>query len=131
MIYLYSLGIISLIGLLGLMLVIRTWFPEHEKLINRRIIPFVLMGLFLVRFICYHCPQLDNPTEWSFYKGPMNGFLNTIGQSDIWCEITAVLLLLLRPFFGFKTAKWYVKFISLPVLSICLISLYPMFVTMQ
>lgn len=131
MIYLYLISLISLLVLLGIMMVIRKWLPKHEKLINRRIIPFILMGLFLARFICYQCPQIMKPSEWSFYKGPMNGFLNTIGQLDIWCELTAVILLLLRPFFGFKTAKWYVKFISLPVLSICLISLYPMFVTMQ
>ena len=133
MIYLYLIACISFVGLFGIMMAIRYFLPDYEKIINKRVIPFMLMGLFFVRFICYQCPQLVeyNFSDWSFYHGPMNGFLNTIGQLDIWFEITAVLFLLMRPFFGFKTAKWYVKFISLPVLFVCFISLYPMLVTMQ
>ena len=133
MIYLYLVALSSLILFSGITLLIHFFLPKHEKLINERIIPGILMALFAARFMSYHCPQIEQwaINDWSLYKGPMNGFLNTIGQLCIWFEISAVLMLLLRPFFGFKIAKWYVKFFSLPVLTVSFIGLYPMLVTMQ
>ena len=133
MIYLLAFTALSFLLLGAIILGVKLIFPEYEKIILQRILPIALAVVFIVRFSSYFCPQLvqENIEQWSFYNGPMNPFLNTVGQLGIWLEITAVLMLLLRPFFGFKIAKWYVKFISFPVLIGCFIGVYPILVTMQ
>ena len=60
-----------------------------------------------------------------------DGFWNFIGNICLWFEVTAALMVFLRPFAGFKTAKFYVKCIALPILFISALSLYPMLCMMQ
>ena len=60
-----------------------------------------------------------------------DGFLNFAGNICIWLEITAALMVLLRPWARFKTAKFYVKCIALPILFVSAIALYPMLHMMQ
>ena len=131
MYYLILVGAIAIF--LGGMFLIHRLFLNKEKLIIERIFVFVLIAVFAVRYMCYHDVQFDSSNYSSFesFGGPMNGFLNTIGNLCIWFEITAALMVLLRPWTGFKTAKFYVKFISTPVLLVCAVSLYPMLNMMQ
>ena len=131
MYYFILLGAIAIF--LGGIFLVHRFFPNKEKLIVERIFVFILMAIFAVRFMCYHDAQFDS-SNYSYFKsfsGPMNGFLNTIGNLCIWLEITATLMVFLRPFSGFKTAKFYVKCIATPVLLVSAISLYPMLNMMQ
>ncbi len=130
----YLIAFVSLTLTFGLTFIVNKYCSTKvEKIINRRVLPIILSLLFAARFVCYHCPQIEQSalSEWSLYRGPMNGFLNTVGQLAIWLEITAMILLLCRPWFGFKTIKWYTKYIASSIFFTCFIALYPMFVTMQ
>ena len=109
--------------------------PNIEHKIMFKIFPLILIVMFFFTFMCYKDPKMESANQtaeiYALYKGPMNGFLNTIGILAIWTWITASIILFLRPGVNFKTAKWYTKFISLPMLTFTSISLYPMFVMMQ
>ena len=131
MYYLILVGAIALF--LGGVFLVHKLFPDKEKLIVERIFVFVLIGIFTVRFMCYHDVQFESANYETFasFGGPMNGFLNTVGNLCIWFEITAALMVLLRPWVGFKTAKFYVKCIALPILFVSAISLYPTLHMMQ
>ncbi len=130
----YLIASLSLVVVFG-----TTWLIQKfcsvkvEKLINRRIIPIFLSALFTARFLCYQVPQIkqSNLQDWVSFHGPLNPFLNAIGQLCIWLEIVAIIFLLCRPWFGFKTLKFYTKFISSSIFFTCFVGLYPMFVTMQ
>ena len=116
MYYLILVGAIAIF--LGGIFLVHRFFKDKEKLIVERIFVFVLMAIFAVRYMCYHDVQFESSNYDSFasFGGPMNGFLNTIGNLCLWFEITAALMVFLRPFSGFKTAKFYVKCIAAPVL---------------
>ena len=131
MYYLILVGAIAMF--LGGTFLVHRLFPSKEKLIVEKILVYVLIGIFIVRFMCFKDVQFESSNYDTFasFGGPMNGFLNTVGNLCIWFEITAALMVLLRPFVGFKTAKFYVKCIALPVLFISAISLYPMLNMMQ
>ena len=131
MYYLILVGVVAIF--LGGIFLVHRLFPSKEKLIVERIFVYILIGIFVIRFMCYHDVQFESSNYATFasFGGPMNGFLNTIGNLCIWFEITAALMVLLRPFVGFKTAKFYVKCIALPVLFASAISLYPMLNMMQ
>ena len=131
MYYLILVGTIALF--LGGIFLVHRLFPSKEKLIVERIFVYVLIAIFAVRFMCYHDVQFEssNYETFAFFGGPMNGFLNTIGNLCIWFEITAALMVMIRPWTGFKTAKFYVKCIATPILLVSAISLYPMLNMMQ
>ena len=131
MYYLILVGAIAIF--LGGIFLVHRFFKDKEKLIVERIFLFVLMAIFAVRYMCYHDVQFESSNYDSFasFGGPMNGFLNTIGNLCLWFEITAALMVFLRPFSGFKTAKFYVKCIATPVLLVSAISLHPMLNMMQ
>ena len=131
MYYLILLGAISLF--LGTIALVHFLFPKQEHLIIERIIPYILIAVVGLRFMSYNDVQFDsaNYSFFSHFGGPMNPFLNTIGNICLWFEGTALLLVLLRPWVGFKTAKFYVKYIALPILLLSAISLYPMLMMMQ
>ena len=131
MYYLILVGVVAIF--LGGIFLVHRLFPSKEKLIVERIFVYILIGIFVIRFMCFHDVQFESSNYATFasFGGPMNGFLNTIGNLCIWFEITAALMVLLRPFVGFKTAKFYVKCIALPVLFASAISLYPMLNMMQ
>ena len=131
MYYLILVGAIAIF--LGGIFLVHRLLPNKEKLIVERIFVYVLIAIFAVRYMCYHDVQFDsaNYNEFASFGGPMNGFLNTIGNLCIWFEITAALMVLLRPWAGFKTAKFYVKCIATPVLLVCAVALYPMLNMMQ
>ncbi len=130
---LYGLVAISFVLILGLALSVHFFLPKREKLINHRILPIALIVLFACRTYFYKGPQMiiANYAKWAWFNGPMNPFLNTVGQVGIWFEITAVLLVLMRAFFDFPSASWYAKWVSPIILFLCCIAAYPILVTMQ
>ena len=109
---------------------IKILLPEEKvKLIVERILIYVLIAIFVVRFMCYYDIQYD--VSYASFGGPMNPFLNTIGNLCLWLETTAALMIFLRPWSHFKTAKFYVKCIALPILAVSAIALNPMIQMMQ
>ena len=114
----------------GAILLIKKFLPEQKtKLIIERILIFVVMAIFGVRYLSYYDVQYY--VSYAFFGGPMNPFLNTIGNLCLWLETTAALMIFLRPWSHFKTAKFYVKWIALPILLVCAIALNPMIQMMQ
>ena len=129
----YLIFALALIVFLGTILLVHYKFPKYEKLIIERIMIFALIAIFAVRFMSYHDVQFEsaNYSSFSFFGGPMNGFLNTIGNLCLWLEVTAALMVFLKPWSHFKTASFYVKCIALPILTVTAISLYPTLMMMQ
>ena len=117
----------------GVLLLTHFIFKNKRFIINERIIPFILIAIFAARFYCYNDVQFMS-ANYSFYAnfgGPMSKLGNTIGNLCIWFEITAFLMMAMRPFFNFKTAKWYSKFISTSVFFVCAFAVKPMLLMMQ
>ena len=126
--YLILLGTFAIF--FGAILLIKKFLPEDKvKLIVERIFIFVLMAVFAVRFMSYYDIQYN--VTYSIAQGPMNPFFNLIGNLCLWFEVTAALMVFLRPWSHFKTAKFYVKWIALPILTVCAIALNPMIQMMQ
>ena len=131
MYYLILLGSISIF--LGTILLVHFLFPQKQHLIIERIIPFVLIAVAAVRFMSYHDIQFytSDYTIFSHLGGPLHPVLNLVGNLCLWLEGTALLLVLCRPWVGFKTAKFYVKFIALPILFTSVVAMTPMLYMMQ
>ena len=131
MYYLIFAGALAIF--LGAALLVHYKFPKHEKLIIERILVFILMAVFATRFMSYNDVQFDssNYETFAFFGGPMNGFLNTVGNLCMWFEVTAAIMVFLRPWSHFKTALFYVKCIALPILFVSAIALYPSLNMMQ
>ena len=131
MYYLILLG--SIVIFWGTILLVHFLFPKKQHLIIERIIPFVLIAIVAVRFMSYNDVQFvtANYSFFSHFGGYQNGFLNTVGNLCIWFETSALILLLCRPWVGFKTAKFYVKFIALPILFVSAIAINPTLHMMQ
>ena len=123
----YLILALTLLAFLGAILLVHYKFPKKQTLIIERIMVFVLMVVFALRFMSYHDVQFDSDNFETFahFGGPMNGFLNTIGNLCLWLEITAALMVFLRPWSHFKTASFYAKFVALPILFVSAIALYP------
>ena len=123
----YFILAVTLLAFLGIILLVHYKFPKKQTLIVERIMVFILMAVFAVRFMSYKDVQFDSDNFEAFahFGGPMNGFLNTIGNLCLWLEITAVLMVFLRPWNHFKTASFYVKCVALPILFVSAIALYP------
>ncbi len=130
---LYWLVAISFVVVLALSLLVHFFLPKKEKLINRRILPIALMCLIACRIYFFKVPQtvVANYADWASFNGPMSPFLNTVGQLAIWFEITAFILVLLRAFFEFPSARWYAKWFSPIIMLVCSVAAYPMLMTLQ
>ena len=129
----YLIFLAAFLIFLGTILVVQYKFPKREKLIVERIIIFILLAVFIVRFMSYKDVQFqsENYSVFAKFGGPMNGLLNTLGNLCMWFEITAALMVFLRPWSHFKTASFYVKCVALPVLFVTAICLYPTITMMQ
>ena len=135
----YLILAVSLLIFLGITLLVHYKFPKLEKLIVERIMVFVLIAIFAVRFMSYNDVQFVD-ANFNFYTlvrannydGAMvNPFIGVVGNIFMWLEVTAMLIVLLRPWSYFKTAKFYTKYIALPILVLAAISLHPMIMMMQ
>ena len=90
------------------------------------------MCLYATRFLCYEDVQRIVPT-WENYQhmhvnqSPFNAMM---GELCIWLISPANMLLFMHCFFKQKTSAWFVKFITLPVLFVCLFFIDPMLMNM-
>ena len=127
--YLLILGAALLFG--GVAALAHFVFPKKEKIIVERVLIALAIGLFFVRFMCYDDIQVYG--GWRSFMhvgGPQGTFLSLMGELCIWLIIPANILLFMRAFSKEKTASWFVKFISLPIILISIICLYPMTINM-
>ena len=135
----YLIFLAAFLIFLGTCLLVHYKFPKNEKLIVERIMVFVLIAIFAVRFMSYNDVQFESDNFYytlfpprDIYDGPsVNPFLGTIGNLCMWFEVSAALMVFLRPWSHFKTASWYVKCIALPVLFISAIAIKPTVTMMQ
>lgn len=127
--YLLILGAGFLFG--GVAAIAHFFFPKKEKIIVERILIILAIVLFFVRFMCYDDIQVYG--DWKSFMhigGPQNKFFSLMGELCIWLIVPANLFLFMRAFSKEKTASWFVKFISLPIIVVCIICLYPMTINM-
>ena len=126
------LAITLLVG--GLVILLMNFnFPKAKHIVCERVMVFLLMAVFAVRYIGFQDIHVysENYAWLSNFGGPLTPFLNTVGNVAIWAELSAILIVMMRPFFGFKTAKWMVKYLATPILGVCTICLIPMLFLLQ
>ena len=119
---------------IGTEFLIHHFFKSKEHLIVERILIFILIAVFAVRYLWAEDFALNNSgmNIVAGFGGVMsNGFLNFLGFMAIWLELTGIVFLFLRPFTPIKTAKWYTKCISGPFILFASLSCYPMINALQ
>ena len=101
---------------------------KYEKIIS-----LCFVAIFVVRYFAFRNLQTIKAYYVVFesYGGYQNTFLNWLGNTCNWLEITAAIFIFLRPFFKFKTSIWYVKYFSITTYLVCFASLYPMISMIQ
>ena len=130
--FIYLILVASFVIFYGAIQYAKTFLSQRKvKLIVERIFVFVLIAVFAVRFMSYYDVQYYDTSSYVVFNGPMHPILNTIGNLCLWFETTAALMIFLRPWSHFKTAKFYVRWIALPILATCAIALNPMIQMMQ
>ena len=97
-------------------------YQKAEKIVVI-VLTALTMAMFLVRFMCYD--DIQWISGWEKYQKigemPQSKFNAVIGELCLWLVVPANLLLFMRTFSEEKTASWFVKFISLPVLLVSII----------
>lgn len=91
------------------------------KLIFEKILPFILIAVFITRLFCYESEILrtlsnpDGPRKYAYVGLASNilgnNLLALITYIAIWFEYVGVILIILRSFFSFKTLRNLVRFI--------------------
>ena len=115
--------------------------PEVKKerskgwILAERIVIIILislaMALFLTRFLCYD--DIQRISGWEQYQHmnvPQSKFNAMMGELCIWLIVPANLFLFMRCFSKQKSSMWFVKFISLPVIFVCILFIDPMLINM-
>jgi len=120
----YLLVAISLIVFGGIALLVHFLFPNKQNLIVGKILTSFLIVIFIVRFMCFKDVQIFGDTSkftniTETINFPINPVLGVIADFLIWFEITAILLVTMRPFYHFRTMKYLAKFVALPVFALC------------
>ncbi len=131
---LYIILAITLLAFGLVVLLAKFNFPKSQHILIERVLVFVLIAVFAVRYIGFKDVHLDsgNYLAFSSFDGPLgNPFLDTIANLAIWIEITAIIGVFLRPFFHFKTIKWFIKFIATPFLVFAAVVLPLSFFSLQ
>lgn len=87
------------------------------KIVFERIIPYILIAVFAVRLFCYQSIIPASPDKYvGLANSPIsNKFLTVLTLLAVWFEYTAIFIVLLRPFFGFKTLRNLTRFIPIPI----------------
>ena len=131
MIYVVLLASIILFG--GIAAIFQFKFKKFKRIGVEIVLTSLLIALFFLRYMSYEEVQCNSSNYASFASlgGPNSKIINLLGNLSIWFELTALLMVTIRPFFHFKTAKWYVKFIASPILLISAICVEPMITMMQ
>ena len=134
----YLLFAISFLVIGGLIALMHFKFASKEKLVVERIIIYVLIAIFIVRFMCYKDYQISSKEIESIFTnyahstdGPLSPLMGITSNLLIWFELSAILILLLRAFFNFKTAKNLTRYISMPIFVLNAIFIGPMLIMMQ
>lgn len=99
------------------------------KLTIGKVLSFVLAIVFAVRLFCYE-------TKITGFIGLESSILSSkpltvLSLLAIWLEYTAVIIVLLRPFMGFKTLRNLAKFVTCIVFVFNLILIKPIMILLQ
>ncbi len=107
--------------------------PRFRQIALTKVLPILLILVFGVRYFGFDDIHTVGSKyyELSHFGGPMSPFWNTVGALTIWLEISAIIILMMRPFFRFKTAKWMVKFYTTPIIVLSIVFMNPMMSMLQ
>jgi len=127
----YIFALVSFIIFGGTSLAVHFLMPKKEKLIVERILIGISIAIFAVRFMCYDDIQCGSSwTQYQHLNVNQGSFNAAISELCIWLIVVANIFIYMRAFFTQKSAVWFVKFISLPVLVVSLIFLNPMLINL-
>ena len=102
-----------------------------EKITINYVLVGIAIALFFVRFMCYD--DIQRMSGWEQYQHmnvPQGKFNAAMGELCIWLIVPANLFLFMRAFSKEKFSVWFSKFISLPILIVCLFFIDPMLINM-
>ncbi len=109
--------ILSFVLLIGAILV-RLFSPLKKKSVNLRLLAYVLIGVFALRYLSY----IDRASEITLLSlSPFGSGTTIISVLVIWLELTAVVTMMIYPFYPLKTIKNFLKFIITPGLVLFLV----------
>ena len=106
---------------------------EHKPLTLvdwfEKILPYSLIVIFIIRLFCYQSAIIN-------YVGlenvPLNNsFMKVLGLLLIWLSYMAVVVIIMRKFFDFKTVKNLARFVTGPVFILNLIFCCPIITLLQ
>jgi len=100
-------------------------------IIIERVLVSLAMVMFAIRFLCYQELQWVN---WEPYQKMANigqgKFFAFFGEICIWLGVVANILLFMRAFTNLRVAKFFVKFVTLPILVVSILFINPMIINM-
>jgi len=129
MIYLYES--LTLVLFIGIALLFHFVFKSKESFVFEKIVPFVLIGVFLMKFFCYKDDQWNNTGAFLNMTGPNKKWLNIVANLIYWQTIGASIVVVLRPFFKFKTVKTLTKYFCMPTFALAFGFIKPLYSMMQ
>ena len=108
----YLLVVISLVVFGGIALLVHFLSPNKQNLIVGKILTGLLIVVFIVRFMCFKDVQIFGDIskfiDLATVLNPLiNPAIGIISNFLIWFEITAFLLVAMRPFYHFRTMKYF------------------------
>ena len=121
----YLIGIICALVFVIYIMIVHFRFPNKQINFIDRALSILLIVIFLMRFMCFKDAQIYGDTDYfinitQVKDGLINPALGIISNFLIWFEITCLLFICMRPFYHFRLIKYLVKFVSLPIMVLCL-----------
>ena len=99
-------------------ILLQLFSPLKKKQVNLKIFAYVLIAVFAVRYLSYH----DRAPEITLLSlSPFTPALTIISVLTIWFELTAVITLMIYPFYPLKSTKNFLKFVVTPLMILFLV----------
>lgn len=128
---LLSYGILILFGILSCLLYFKIGKSNDKKssIVLKKIIPIVLILVFIARLFCYESKIYDYV---GLLQTPLSSkFVTVISLFLIWFNYTAILLVILVNYFHFPSLKNMIRFITTPILFLNICFMIPTFQLFQ
>lgn len=128
---------ISLALFSGIALLVHFRFPNKQNLIVGKVLTALLIVIFAVRFMSFKDVQIFGENSGIFINyahstgGPVAPFWGIVADFLIWFELTAVLLIMMRPFYHFRTIKYLTKFVAMPIMFLAGLCMEPILIMSQ
>lgn len=97
---------------------LRLFSPLKKKRVNLKFLAYGLIAVFALRYLSY----IDKATEITLLSlSPFSKGTTIVSVLLIWAELTAVITLMIYPFYPLKAIKNFLKFIITPLMLVFLV----------